>query len=123
MTVNELTELNHIISNVAERTTREQNKRVPEIYTVVVDAVNSDGTVTAHFADNKDVKMNFPNLSGIQPNVGGSVYILTTGGASLTGAFVIAVRGVTTTYNAIISELQSQVLNLQNEVRTLRNNL
>lgn len=132
MTNKEIEQLEKTISYISNNTNRRDNKRTPELYTVIVDAVNSDGTVTVHFASDASIQMRIPNLSGVSPNVGGSAYVLTTGGNNMTGSFIVAARG-TSAYststmslsdsNYTISELQSQVENLKTQVKELEDRI
>lgn len=128
MTRKEVEQLEQTVGYIATNTNRKMNRRVPEIYTAIVDAVNRDGTVTVHFASDTSTQMRIPNLSGVSPTSGGTVYIMTTGGSNMTGSFIVAARG-TSAYststmslsdsNYTITELQSQVENLKTQVKEL----
>lgn len=83
--------LNTIIKNKAQQVIDTSN-HIPHIYTAIVDSV-SGTNVTVHFAQDVNTKMTFPNKSNATPSAGQGVYILTTGGSNLTGAFIIAVTG------------------------------
>ena len=132
MTRKEVEQLEQTVGYIATNTNRKMNRRTPEIYTAIVDAVNGDGTVTVHFASDASTQMRIPNLSGVSPNVGGSAYVLTTGGNNMTGSFIVAARG-TSAYststmslsdsNYTISELQSQVENLKTQVKELEDRI
>lgn len=114
------------INNLSKRAI-DKNTNIPRIYTAIVDVVNSDGTVTVHLpSDSSGQKMTFPNLSFFTPSIGSGVYILTTGGNTLTGGFIIATNGKKTMfyddlYNTI-NQLQSQVNVLQTKLINLENN-
>lgn len=122
MTSKEIEQLEKTISYISNNAQRKDNKRTPELYTVIVDAINDDGTVTVHFASDASTQMKIPNLSGVSPNVGGSAYVLTTGGSNMTGSFVIASRASSEIdYN--IKQLQSQVQNLQTQIQELESRI
>lgn len=115
-------QLNNVVANISQSTMTKQNKRVPELYTVVVDSVNGDGTVTAHFASDVSTQMKIPNLSGITPTVGKTAYVITTGGKNMTGSFVVACRGTATNAD-IITELQNQVASLSQTISELESRI
>ena len=122
MTSKEIEQLEKTISYISNNAQRKDNKRTTEIYTVIVDAVNEDGTVTVHFASDASTQMRIPNLSGVSPNVGGSAYVLTTGGSNMTGSFVIASR-TSSEIDYNIKQLQSQVQNLQTQIQELESRI
>lgn len=127
-------QLNNVVANISQSTMTKQNKRVPELYTVVVDSVNGDGTVTAHFASDVSTQMKIPNLSGITPTAGKTAYVITTGGKNMTGSFVVACRGTATNSLQaqsldndsdadIITELQNQVASLSQTISELESRI
>ena len=126
MTGNELSQLNGIIKNIAQRTI-DTNNQICYIYTVKVQTVNDDNTVTVSFlqdlttseqeATGANKTMTFVNLSGYTPTVGQGAYVLTTGGSNITGGFIIALSGQP---SAFINALATQISTMQESVTTLQ---
>lgn len=126
MTNDELSQLNNTIKNICQRTI-DTNKQICYIYTVVVESVNSDNTVTVSFLQDMTASesestganksMTFVNLSGYTPHAGQGAYVLTTGGSNITGGFIIAIAGQPSYF---IDTIGSQITALQTAVETLQ---
>ena len=108
-------ELNNAVSVIAQRTVKQQNKRIPELYTVIVDSIDeqitedsSECKATVHFAGS-DIQMTLPVLSGYKPIVGKKAYVITLGGSTMTGSFIFASPNPPFIEYDTINNLQSQV--------------
>lgn len=85
------------IRNIAQRTI-DENKQIAYIYTVIIHSVDGTGKVKVYFPQDKidgvvpeSKLMTFKNCSNGTPSVGKTAYVLSVGGSSLTGGFIIAI--------------------------------
>lgn len=126
----ELVALHNLIQDIAQKKI-DNCINLPRIYTMVCyghtdnnavkavfpqdvesTEVDSSGKITQVVCNTSKV-MTFPNYSGYNPVIGQGVLILTTGGISPTGGFVIAVMGFP---NVFMTGLNSELNELRREV-------
>jgi len=127
----ELVALHNLIQDIAQKKI-DNCINLPRIYTMVCYGHTENNAVKAVFPQdveatkvdsngkimqvvcNTSKVMTFPNYSGYNPVVGQGVLILTTGGISPTGGFVIAVMGFPNVFmtglNSELNELRQEVL-------------
>ncbi len=139
----ELVALHNLIQDIAQKKI-DNCINLPRIYTMVCYGHTDNNAVKAVFPQdiestevtngsisrvicNTSKVMTFPNYSGYNPVIGQGVLILTTGGISPTGGFVIAVMGFPNVFmtglnselNEFKQEMQRTVLRIDNSVSDL----